>query len=99
MPTLILSFKKDDRSMAHVFFGAGKSAAEAAMHGHAEICPKYGPAFRAQETVEYLHEIDELPPTNVDELAQWVDELLSGLQDAEGDEDEAIDVSGGPEDE
>ena len=30
MPTLILSFKKDDRSMAHVFFGPGKSAAEAA---------------------------------------------------------------------
>jgi hypothetical protein len=94
MPTLILSFKKDDRNMVHVFFGQSKSAAEAAMHGHAEICPKYGPAFRAQETVEYLHEIDELPPANVDELAQWVVELLAGLQDAEGDEDDedVIDV-------
>jgi hypothetical protein len=99
MPTVILSFKKDDRSMAHVFFGPSKSAAEAAMHGHAGICPNYGPAFRAQETVEYLHEIDELPPTNVDELAQWVDELLAGLQDAEEEEEGVIDVSGGPEDE
>jgi hypothetical protein len=89
MPTVIISFKKDDRSMAHLFFGPGKASAEEKMRGHAEICPKYGPAFRNNETVEFLREIEELPPSDPDELEEWVDDLLA----AEGaDDDETIDM-------
>jgi hypothetical protein len=94
MPTAVFSFKIEHRdgavTVGHIFFGATKHAAEAQMRQHAEICPKYGPAFRGGETIEFAREIAELPPADGDELEDWLDELLSG--EADEAEDEPIEM-------
>lgn len=90
--TAVFSFKiEPDGSVAiaHVFFGATKAAAEALMRHHAEICPKYGPAFRGGETIEFAREITQLPPADGDELEEWLDSLIDNEEDAE---DEPIDM-------
>ena len=92
MPTAIFSFKVDDDgkvSMAHVFFGATKHAAESAMRGHAEICPKYGPAWRSNQTIEFAREVAELPPADGDELEEWLDDIFGEADEAE---DEPIEM-------
>jgi hypothetical protein len=92
MATAVFSFKVDADgkvTMAHVFFGSTKHAAEAEMRGHAEICPKYGPAFRANETIEFAREIDALPPADGDELEEWLDAVFGEADEAE---DEVIEM-------
>jgi hypothetical protein len=88
MPTAVFSFKIDPDgsvSVGHIFFGATKTAADAALRQHAEICPKFGPAFRTNQTIEYAREIDSLPPADGDALEEWLDEILAGAEDAEDD--------------
>jgi hypothetical protein len=90
--TAIFSFKIEadgSVSIAHVFFGATKAAAEAMMRQHAEICPKYGPAWRTNQTIEFAREIAELPPADGDALEEWLDELMGESDEAE---DEPIDM-------
>jgi hypothetical protein len=95
MATALYSFKLDSDGkirVAHVFFGEDDAEAEANLKAHAEICPKFGPAFRKKETVEIPVEIDALPEGDEDELGEWLDELL-GLEaddddDTEDDEDD-----------
>jgi len=97
MATAVFSFKVDPDgkvTIAHVFFGATKTAAESEMRQHAEICPKYGPAFRANQTIEFAREIDVLPPADGDELEEWLDALIDNDEDAE---DEPIEME--PEEE
>jgi hypothetical protein len=89
MPTALFSFKIDPDSQVrvlHVFFGETKAAAEADLRAHAEACPKFGPAWRANQTIEYAREVPELPPSDGDELEEWLDEILADAEDAE-DED------------
>jgi hypothetical protein len=85
----LLSFQIDHNRqvhLAHIFFAPTKAAAEAELRQHAEACPKFGPAFRANETIEFAREIDSLPPADGDELEQWLDdELLLASEDAEDD--------------
>jgi hypothetical protein len=86
--TAIFSFKIEadgSVSIAHVFFGPTKAAAEGLMRQHAEICPKYGPAWRTNQTVEFAREIVELPPADGDALEEWLDSLLDNFEDAEDD--------------
>jgi hypothetical protein len=93
MPTAVFSFKIEPGghvSIAHVFFGATKAAAEAELRQHAEICPKYGPAWRSNQTIEFAREIAEMPPADGDDLEAWLDELLAG--EADEAEDEPIDM-------
>ena len=94
MPTLLLSFKIDADSQVrvlHGFFAPTKREAEAALQAHADACPKFGPAYRADETVEFPIEIDELPDGDGDAIEQWLHEFrLSGdlIDEATEDEEE-----------
>jgi len=91
MPIALFSFKLDSDGrvrMAHIFFGATQLLAELHLKEHADICPKFGPAFRADETTEFAREIAELPPADGDDLEEWLDELLELAED----EDDVIDV-------
>jgi len=91
MSTALFSFKLDSDGkvrMAHVFFAETRHAAETELRQHADICPKFGPAFRADETTEFAREIAELPPADGDDLEEWLDELLELAED----EDDVIDV-------
>ncbi len=45
----------------HVFFGETEDAAWKALEAHADICPKFGPAYRGEETIETVVTIDEIP--------------------------------------
>jgi hypothetical protein len=88
MPTAIFSFKVDADGrvrIAHVFFAQSKTSAESEMRGHAEICPKYGPALRANQTIEFAREIEEMPPADGDDLEEWLDEIFGEADEAEGD--------------
>jgi len=90
MPTALFSFKLDADGkvrMAHVFFADTPYAAETELRQHALICPKFGPAFRDDETTEFVREIAELPPADGDALEEWLDELLELAED-----DDVIDV-------
>jgi hypothetical protein len=92
--TAVFSFKIEPDgtiSIAHVFFGATKAAAEALLRQHAEICPKFGPAWRTNQTIEFAREIDSLPPTDGDALEEWLDdEFFSG--EADDAEDDVIEM-------
>jgi hypothetical protein len=88
MPTAIFSFKVDADGkvrIAHVFFASNKTTAESEMRGHAEICPKYGPAFNTNQTIEFARDIPELPPADGDELEEWLDEIFGESDEAEDD--------------
>jgi hypothetical protein len=92
--TAVFSFKLEPDgtvSIAHVFFGTTKAAAEAQLRHHAEICPKYGPAWRTNQTIEFAREIDSLPPTDGDALEEWLDEFCGEADEAE-DEDDVIEM-------
>jgi hypothetical protein len=90
MPTALYSFKLDSDGkirVAHVFFGEDDAEAEANLIAHADICPKFGPAFKKKETVEIPVEIDTIPEGDEDAIDDWLDELL-GLEADEDDEEE-----------
>jgi hypothetical protein len=93
MPTILLSFKIDsDRKvrMLHGFFGNTQAEAEEHLKAHAAGCPDFGPAYRADQTVEFPIEIEEIPEGNGDAIEDWLDEFRS-FDDAE-DDDDVIDV-------
>jgi hypothetical protein len=95
MATALFSFKLNDGgkiTVAHIFFGQTDAEAAAALKGHAAICPQYGPAHRAGETVEIPVEVSELPPDGGDEeeLGAWLDDVMS-LDDEEEDEEDDAD--------
>ncbi len=95
MPAALFSFKVDPDGqvrIAHVFFGPTKAAAEAELRQHAEVCPKFGPAYKANQTIEYARELVDLPPSDGDELEEWLDELLD--EEAEEEPIDMIDDEG-----
>jgi|SRR5579864_532869 len=90
MATALYSFKieKDGEiRVAHVFFGKTEAEAESNLKAHADVCPKFGPAFKNKETVEIPVEVDDLPEGDEDAIAAWLDDLL----DLEADEDDEED--------
>lgn len=98
MPIALCSFKVDNDEkirVAHIFFGATLAAARTALAEHAAICPKFGPAHRAEETVDIEVEIDELPAGDEEEVGEWLDVFMGieeleddDVDDAEDDDDE-----------
>lgn len=89
MPTALFSFKVDSDEkirVAHIFFGVTLTAAKTALAEHAAICPKFGPAHRAEETVDIDVEIDDLPAGDEEEIGEWLDTFM-GLDDLEDDDD------------
>lgn len=70
------SFKVDHDGkirVAHTFYGETEHEATSHLHGHADICPKFGPAYKANETIEILVEIDELPEADEDSLREFLE--------------------------
>jgi hypothetical protein len=94
MASALFSFKRDkDKkiSVLHVFFGKDDDDAQKTLEAHAEICPKFGPAYRGKETVEIPVEIDSLPEGDDEELQEWIDDLMDLEEDDEEEEDEEED--------
>jgi hypothetical protein len=88
MAIAVFSFKIDPDSkvrVLHVFFAETKAAADAELKQHAAACPKFGPAWHKNETVEFARTIEEIPPTDEDELEEWLDTFLCEFEDAEDD--------------
>lgn len=75
MPFAIHSFKVDADGrirIAHVFYGRDEDEAVKHLEEHADICPKYGPAYKADQTIEVGMEIDELPQPDETALQEFV---------------------------
>jgi len=91
MPTVLFSFKRlaNGRIMFHGTMAATKGQAESDLATHAGGCPDFGPAFRANQTIEFARAVETLPNFDGDELEAWLDELLGS---AEESEDDVIDV-------
>jgi hypothetical protein len=90
MPTVLFSFKKlaNGRIMFHGFTGPSLPSAEADLKAHAEGCPDFGPAFRADQTIEIVREVETLPEFDGDDLEEW----LEALQGEEEDDGDVIDI-------
>ena len=87
MPTVLFSFKKlaNGHMMFHGFTGPAQPAAEADMKAHAEGCPDFGPAFRADQTIEIVREVESLPDFDGDELEEWLEELMGEAEELDPD--------------
>ncbi len=86
MPHAIYSFKIDkdgEIRVGHIFFGETEREAEANLEKHAEACPKFGPAYRNEETIEIGVDIESVPAADVDELEDFI-----GLSTEEEEEEE-----------
>jgi len=94
MPVVLFSFKKtpDGRIMFHGFFAPNEITAEKMEHGHAMICPQFGPALKAGDTIEQVIEVDEIPEFDELSIGEWLDEMF-GLED----EDDEIELGEEPE--
>jgi hypothetical protein len=75
MPSAIYSFKVDpdgEIRIGHIFFGKDDDEAWANLESHAEVCPKFGPAYQASETIEVETEIDAIPDADVEDLEDFI---------------------------
>jgi hypothetical protein len=87
MPIAIYSAKPGTHGLCgiiHVFFGQTEAAARQAMEDHADICPKYGPAYREGKTIEVIAEIDEIPAFDERSIEEFAD--VSDEDDGEEEE-------------
>jgi hypothetical protein len=89
MPTLLLSFKRGDRGeiLIHGTLAPSETRAAAMMQEHADICPKFGPAFKGDETIEEEIEVESIPEFNEEAIAEWIAEVFETDSD-EDDDDE-----------
>lgn len=85
MAIALHSFKIDEDGairVQHVFYGETLGEAEALLEAHADVCPKFGPAYKADHTMEVSEDIDDLP------TPETVDDFVPGEpDDEEGEED------------
>lgn len=87
MPIALHSFKIDADGkirVAHTFYADDEDEARVLLLEHAQACPKFGPAYRAEETIEIAEEIDALPEGDEDDLADFLN-----LEEEEEEEEEA----------
>jgi predicted RNase H-like HicB family nuclease len=47
--------------LTHIAFGETEDEARENLEAHADVCPKFGPAYRNGKTIEVVTEIDEIP--------------------------------------
>lgn len=101
MPTALYSFKIDkdgEIRVAHVFFGKTEVEAKANLKNHADVCPRFGPAYKNKETVEIPVEVDDLPEGDEEAIEEWLDDLLDLETDEEEDEEDGSGDESGPDD-
>lgn len=53
--------KNGKTGVLHVFFGETSEEAWKALEDHADICPKFGPAYAENKTIEVEVEFDAVP--------------------------------------
>jgi len=86
MAVALHSFKIDADGrvlVQHVFYGETEDDARAVLEAHADACPKFGPAYRQDETEEIVEEIDELPTPDT------LDDFVAGdVEDDDVEDDE-----------
>jgi hypothetical protein len=76
MAVALYSFKIDpdgEIRVAHIFFGDTPEAAWDNLKAHADVCPKFGPAYREDQTREVLSEIAEIPTPEPESLDRFLD--------------------------
>ena len=90
MPTLLLSFKRNSDSslLLHGTLTPNERQSEKEMEQHAGVCPKFGPARRAGDTIEVLVEVDTIPEFTQEEIEDWVDDLFDMGDDEDEEEDD-----------
>ena len=88
MPSLLLSFKKisDSEILIHGALTPNEKRSASLMEQHAEDCPKFGPAWKANETIQATVEVEDVPEFTEEDILDWVNALL-GMEE-EGDDDE-----------
>src|SRR5882724_7762970 len=94
MPTLLLSFKKisDSEILIHGTLAPNAGRAAKMMEDHAGICPKFGPARKAGETIEEEIDVDAIPEFDADAIGEWLDvEFGFDAGDDEEEDDDAAD--------
>jgi hypothetical protein len=92
MPIALYSFKIDSDGRVrtgHIFFAANLTDAEKQLAQHADLCPKFGPAVAAGETVDIGVEIGEIPDADENSLEEFLD--LDEDEDEEEDDDDEDD--------
>jgi len=91
MPHAIYSFKVDhdgEIRVAHIFFGQTENEAERNLEKHANACPKFGPAYRADETIEVGVDIESVPAADIDEIEEFIGVTDEDAEDEEEQEEE-----------
>lgn len=86
MPIVLYSFRKTSAGiMFHGFIAPNSDAAEKAELAHAAICPQFGPALEAADTIEIEVEVDEVPDFEEESLEEFLD--LDVDDDDDGEEE------------
>lgn len=91
MAKLLLSFKRvnDSEIIIHGFLAPNLKRCEDLMKKHADACPQFGPAVRAEETIEQEIDVDGIPEFDDVAIGEWLDEEFALGDDEEDDDDEA----------
>lgn len=90
MATLLLSFKRnaDSSLLIHGTLTPNETQSEKEMAAHAGVCPKFGPARRAGETIEVLLDVNAIPEFTQDDIEEWCDDLFGTEDEDEPGDDE-----------
>jgi hypothetical protein len=85
MAIALHSFKIDADGgirVQHIFYGETLQDAEVLMEAHADDCPKFGPAYKAGNTIQVVEHDTDLPTPDT------VDDFVGGHEDDDDSEDE-----------
>lgn len=102
MPILLLSFKKVPGTsglLIHGFLAPNDSTAAKMEKAHSDVCPSFGPVFRAGETIEQTIEVEEIPTFDEVAISDWVEDMFSLESDDEEEDASDVEDKDGEEDE
>lgn len=98
MATLLLSFKRISSSeiLIHGTLSPNATRSAKMLEEHAGICPKFGPEFRADKTIEQEIDVDSIPEFDEQSIGEWLDEEfgfeVDGEDEPEGDETDDLEL-------
>jgi hypothetical protein len=89
MPVARYSAKIDSDGrvrVIHIFLGANEGMVEDLQAKHADGCKAYGPALKAENTIDIDVDVDTLPEADEESLTAFLD--LDPEDELDGDEDD-----------
>jgi hypothetical protein len=88
LPSLLLSFKRisDSEILIHGTLAPNEARALKLMEQHAGDCPKFGPAWRGDETIEQSIEVETIPAFEESAIEDWTGDMF-GLEDDDEPDD------------